>query len=81
MIEGGVHHIDMLRFLAGGNVESVCGYEWNPEWSSFENVPSSGMYILKMENGAHCLYEGNSYQDLSVLLGGSVNIGRVNRKP
>ncbi len=57
--EGSVHHMDMLRFLSGGDCETLCGFGWNPEWSSFKHY-SSGMYLMQMENGVHTFYEGNS---------------------
>lgn len=59
LFEGSVHHIDMLRFLSGGNCETLIGFGWNPEWSSFKHY-SSGMYLMRMHNGIHVLYEGNS---------------------
>ena len=59
LFEGSVHHFDMLRFLTGGNCEEMVGYGWNPAWSSFKHE-SSGMYLLKMDNGTHAFYEANS---------------------
>lgn len=59
LFEGSVHHMDMLRFLSGGDCETLVGFGWNPEWSSFKHY-SSGMYLMKMNNGIHALYEGNS---------------------
>lgn len=59
LFEGSVHHMDMLRFLSGGNCEALIGFGWNPEWSSFKHY-SSGMYLMKMDNGIHTCYEGNS---------------------
>ncbi len=59
LFEGSVHHFDMLRFLSGGDCETLVGFGWNPEWSSFRHF-SSGMYLMKMSNGVHTFYEGNS---------------------
>ncbi len=59
LFEGSVHHFDMLRFLSGGDCETLVGFGWNPEWSSFRHF-SSGMYLMKMSNGIHAFYEGNS---------------------
>ena len=59
LFEGSVHHFDMLRFLSGGDCETLVGFGWNPEWSSFKHF-SSGMYLMKMSNGIHAFYEGNS---------------------
>ena len=59
LFEGSVHHFDMLRFLSGGDCETLTGFGWNPEWSSFKHF-SSGFYLMRMDNGVHTAYEGNS---------------------
>ena len=59
LFEGSVHHFDMLRFLSGGDCETLIGFGWNPEWSSFDHH-SSGLYLMRMDNGVHTCYEGNS---------------------
>ena len=59
LFEGSVHHFDMLRFLSGGDCDVLQGFGWNPEWSSFKHF-SSGFYLMRMDNGAHTAYEGNS---------------------
>ena len=59
LFEGSVHHFDMLRFLTGGDPDTLMGFGWNPEWSSFDHH-SSGMYLVNMDNGTHAFYEGNS---------------------
>jgi predicted dehydrogenase len=59
LFEASVHHFDMLRFLSGGDCETLIGFGWNPEWSSFKHY-SSGFYLLRMDNGIHACYDGNS---------------------
>lgn len=59
LFEGSVHHFDMMRFLSGGDCETLMGLGWNPEWSSFKHH-SSGFYLMRMDNGIHTCYEGNS---------------------
>jgi predicted dehydrogenase len=59
LFEGSVHHLDMLRFLSGGDCKTLIGFGWNPDWSSFKHF-SSGMYLMQMNNGIHTFYEGNS---------------------
>ncbi len=59
LFEGSVHHMDMLRFLSGGDCETLVGFGWNPDWSSFKHH-SSGMYLMRMNNDTHTFYEGNS---------------------
>ncbi|MCZ6820493.1 MAG: Gfo/Idh/MocA family oxidoreductase, partial [Calditrichaeota bacterium] len=59
LFEACVHHFDMLRFLSGADCETLMGFGWNPEWSSFKHL-SSGSYLMRMTNGVHASYEGNS---------------------
>jgi len=58
LIEGSVHHFDMLRHLSGGDCEQIAGWDWNPPWSSFDGE-SSGHFLGKMTNGVIVNYEGN----------------------
>lgn len=58
LVEGSVHHFDMLRNLSGANCEYIAGWDWNPHWSSFDGE-SSGMFVAKMTNGIVTQYEGN----------------------
>lgn len=57
LIEGTVHHFDMLRALAGSNAKTVYALTWNPPWGEYAG-DSTGMIVLDMENGVRCLYEG-----------------------
>lgn len=59
LVEGSIHHFDMIRYLSGSNCKTVQGVGWNPSWSSFKGN-SSVLNILVMENGVKALYEGNS---------------------
>ena len=58
LVEGGVHHLDMLRNLSGGDCVTISGWEWNPEWSSFKG-DSNALYTLNMNNGVKASYEGS----------------------
>lgn len=57
MIEGAVHHLDMLIDLAGGRCVSVFARTWNPSWGEFDG-DSEGLVLLEFDNGVHALYEG-----------------------
>ncbi len=59
LLEGSIHHFDMLRNLSGGDCESIMGLSWNPSWSSFDGN-SSGLFLMQMSNGVKALYEGAS---------------------
>ena len=58
LVEGGVHHLDMLRNLSGGDCKTISGWEWNPAWSSFQGE-SNALYALDMTNGVKACYEGS----------------------
>jgi len=58
LVEGSVHHFDMLRNLSGADCAYIAGWDWNPEWSSFDGE-SSGHFLGKMTNGVIVNYEGN----------------------
>ncbi len=57
LIEGTVHHFDIMRALAGGNAKTVYANTWNPSWSEFAG-DSQGLITVQMENGVRVVYEG-----------------------
>lgn len=58
LVEGSVHHFDMLRNLAGGDCAKVAGWEWNPAWSTSKGE-FCGLFLLQMVNGVKASYEGS----------------------
>jgi predicted dehydrogenase len=58
LVEGAIHHFDQLRNLAGADCQTICGYEWNPAWSSFKGE-SAGLLLMRFANGVPAHYEGN----------------------
>ncbi len=57
LVEGGVHHLDMLRNLAGSRCVEIAGWEWNRPWSSFKGE-SDASFVMRMANGVIAHYEG-----------------------
>ena len=57
LIEGTVHHFDILRALAGSNAKTVYAVTWNPPWGEYAG-DSTGLIVIAMENGVRCFYEG-----------------------
>jgi len=57
LIEGTVHHFDIMRALAGSNAKTVFARTWNPEWSEFEG-DCQALITIEMENGVNVFYEG-----------------------
>lgn len=57
LVEGTVHHFDILRALSGADAATVYAKTWNPPWGEYAG-DSTGLIILEMTNGVKCLYEG-----------------------
>lgn len=57
LIEGTVHHFDIMRSLAGSNARTVYAATWNPAWSEFTG-DAQALVTVVMENGVRVLYEG-----------------------
>lgn len=57
MIEGSVHHLDILADLAGAKCESIYAQTWNPRWGSYGG-DSQGLVNMRFENGVKAVYEG-----------------------
>jgi len=58
LIEGSVHHFDMLRNLTDEDCEEIFGYGWIPAWSDFQG-DSNGLYVMKMTGDCIAFYEGS----------------------
>ncbi|QSG15103.1 Gfo/Idh/MocA family protein [Halapricum desulfuricans] len=57
LVEGGVHHLDLLASLAGAKCEQLYARTWNPEWSDFSG-DSQVLVTMEFENGVRATYEG-----------------------
>jgi predicted dehydrogenase len=57
LIEGAVHHFDILRALAGSDAATVYALSWNPPWGEYAG-DSTALVTIEMTNGVRCLYEG-----------------------
>ncbi|WP_049904308.1 Gfo/Idh/MocA family protein [Natrialba asiatica] len=57
LIDGAIHHLDLLADIAGERVETVFCRSWNPSYSDFAGDPNA-VVQLGMENGATIAYEG-----------------------
>lgn len=59
LLDGGVHHLDMLRNLADADVATIAGWDWNPPWSSSDGE-FNALFVLRMTNDARATYEGSA---------------------
>lgn len=57
MIEGAVHHLDILADMAGAKCETLYAQTWNPVWGQYGG-DSQGLVMMQMENGTRAVYEG-----------------------
>ncbi len=58
LIEGTVHHFDIIRALSGADAQTVYAVTWNPPWGEYAG-DSNALLTLTMTNGVRVLYEGN----------------------
>ncbi len=59
LLEGSIHHFDMIRNLSDSNCKQIKSINWNPEWSPFKGN-SNSLSLMEMENGVKAFYEGSS---------------------
>jgi len=57
LIEGAIHHLDILSDLAGAPCETVYAQTWNPEWGEFAG-DSQALVSMAFGNGTRAFYEG-----------------------
>jgi predicted dehydrogenase len=57
LIEGTVHHFDILRALSGSNARTLFAQTWNPAWGEYAG-DSTALITMEMDNGVRCFYEG-----------------------
>ncbi|ESP89992.1 Gfo/Idh/MocA family protein [Candidatus Halobonum tyrrellensis] len=57
LVDGAVHHLDLLADMAGERAETVFCRAWNPPYSEFAGDPNAVVQVT-MENGTAVAYEG-----------------------
>lgn len=57
LVEGTVHHFDIMRALTQADAATVYARTWNPPWSEFEG-DSTALITVEMTNGTRVVYEG-----------------------
>ena len=57
MVEGSVHHLDLLADMAGGPCETIYAQTWNPAWSDFAG-DSQALVTMHLASGSRATYEG-----------------------
>jgi predicted dehydrogenase len=59
MIEGAVHHLDLVADFAGAPCETIYASTWKPGWARYEG-DTDGVVLMTFENGVRGVYEGSS---------------------
>jgi len=57
LVEGAVHHLDILADLAGAEADTIYAQTWNPAWGEFAG-DSQALVTLGFGNGVRGTYEG-----------------------
>jgi predicted dehydrogenase len=57
MVEGAVHHLDILADFAGAKCDTIFAQTWNPAWGEYKG-DSQGLVMMSFENGCKGIYEG-----------------------
>ena len=57
MVEGSVHHLDILADLAGANCDILYAQTWNPPWGEYAG-DSQALVTMRFANGVRAVYEG-----------------------
>jgi predicted dehydrogenase len=57
LIEGAVHHLDILADLAGARCETLYAQTWNPPWGEYAG-DSQALVTMRMANDTRATYEG-----------------------
>jgi predicted dehydrogenase len=58
LVEGSIHHLDIIADLAGGRCESLYATTWKPRWAEYQG-DTDGIVTMTFDNGVHAVYEGS----------------------
>lgn len=61
LIEGAVHHLDIMADLAGAPCTTIYARTWKPEWAEYKG-DTDVIVLMAFANGVHGVYEGSSAQ-------------------
>lgn len=57
LVEGAVHHLDILADLAGALCDTIYAQTWNPRWGEYAG-DSQALVVMHFQNGKRAFYEG-----------------------
>jgi predicted dehydrogenase len=59
VVEGAVHHFDILREVCAADAAVVSGTSWNPPWGEYAG-DTTALFTFTMTNGVRATYEGSA---------------------
>ena len=59
MIDGAVHHLDIIADLAGAACQTIYASTWKPGWAEYAG-DTDGIVVMNFTNGVRGVYEGSS---------------------
>jgi predicted dehydrogenase len=59
LIEGAIHHLDIVADLAGGKCDTLFASTWKPDWAEYAG-DTDGVVTMVFDNGVRAVYEGSS---------------------
>lgn len=57
LVEGAVHHLDIIADFAGAKCDTIYAEAWNPRWGEYAG-DSQALVTMRFENGTRAFYEG-----------------------
>jgi predicted dehydrogenase len=58
LIEGAIHHLDIVADLAGARCATLYATTWKPRWAEYAG-DTDGIVTMQFENGVRAVYEGS----------------------
>jgi len=58
LIEGAIHHLDIIADLAGARCRGLFATTWKPDWAEYAG-DTDGIVTMLFDNGVRAVYEGS----------------------
>jgi predicted dehydrogenase len=58
LIEGSIHHLDIIADLAGARCRTLYASTWKPAWAEYRG-DTDGIVAMTFDNGVRAVYEGS----------------------
>ena len=65
LLEGSVHHLDILTDFAESNCKTIYAQTWTPSWGGYKG-DCNALITMNFENGARAFYEGANANAVSL---------------